>query len=358
MDSQESVFTNPFLLKLAVGYIRASRRQLDGETLKRQLAEAGLDADTVALLLDSGAADDGTTLSKQPDPQPAYALGEQAPSLSLYVALSIVAGILIVMAFSVQQPDWAGLLVNLATEIIGAVVILIIVDRRLRSSELQAIREYAESMSVRLASVFSPDVRATLLYAKALDIELNRIRPRPYFERPDFESLLKEYPSGFLLHGDAGSGKSTLLQSIAIGQNENAIRNPQSEKIPIFFPMRLWTDGTLSDQIWQVARQYLRLRRRRFYRWLESGKLLVILDGLNESPQPEVTLAKIKDFRAKYPSILLVASCRSHFLSRATSFLDLPTIEITDFTKDEAAAFVRLLRNAQACHDTAEAETL
>jgi hypothetical protein len=265
---------------------------------------------------------------------------------------------LIVIAFSTHRPDWAGLSVNLATEIIGAVVILIIVDRRLRSSELQAIREYAESMSVRLASVFSPDVRTTLLYAKALDIELNRIRPRPYFERPDFESLLKEHPNGFLLHGDAGSGKSTLLQSIAIRQNENAIRNPQSERIPIFFPMRLWTDGTLSDQIWKVARQYLRLRRRRFYRWLESGKLLVILDGLNESPQPEVALARIRDFRDKYPSILLVASCRSHFLLCATSFLDLPTIEMTDFTKDEAAAYVRLLRNAQVCHNVAEADTL
>jgi len=345
MDSQEGIFTNPLLLKLAVGYIRASRQQLDEETLKRQLIDAGLDTDTVALLLDGRAADGRTTLSKQPDPQPSYALGEQAPSLSLYIALAVVAAILIVIAFSAQQPDWAGLSVNLATEIIGAVVILIIVDRRLRSSELQAIREYAESMSIRFASLFSPEIKDALLYTKALDIELNRIRPKPYFERPYFESLLKKQPKGFLLYGDPGSGKSTLLQSIAIRQNENAIRHPQSERIPVFFPMGLWIDGTLSEQIWKVARQYLKLKRRRFYRWLENGKLIVILDGLDESPQPEVTLAKIKDFRAKYPSILLVASCRSHFLSRATSFLDLPTIEMADLTKDETAAFVRLLHN-------------
>lgn len=345
MDSQESIFTNPLLLRLAIGYIRASRQQFDKETLKGRLMDAGLDADTVALLLDDRANDSRITLSKQPDPQPSYALGEQAPSLSLYIALVVIAGILILIAFSVQHPDWAGLSVNLATEIIGAVVILIIVDRRLRSSELQAIREYAESSSVRFASLFSPETRNTLLYAKALDIELQRIRPKPYFERPgpDFESLLEKQPKGFLLCGDPGSGKSTLLQSIAIRQNENVIRRPQSERIPILFPMRLWTDGTLSDQIWKVARQYSKIKRERFYRWLESGRLVVILDGLDETPQPEVMLAKVKEFRARYPSISLVASCRSYFLSRATSFLDLQTVEVSNLTKDEAAAFLRLL---------------
>jgi hypothetical protein len=345
MNSPENIFTNPLLLRLAVGYIRASRQQLDKEILKKQLIDAGLDSDTVALLLEDRTAD-SSPLPRQPDPQPSFVLGEQAPSLSLYIALIGIAGILILVAFSIQQPDWAGFSVNLATEIIGAVVILVIVDRRLRSSELQAIREYAESSSVRFASLFSSEIRDSLLYAKALDIELKRIRPKPYFERPNLESLLERQPKGFLLYGVAGSGKSTLLQTIAIRQNEGVIRRPQSEKIPIFFPMRLWVDGALSTQLWEVARQYSKLKRKRLERWLESGRLVVILDGLDETQQPKVALARIKEFKAKYPNTSLVTSCRSHFLPHATPFLDLQATEMPNLSKDEAEVFIRSLHKA------------
>jgi hypothetical protein len=239
MNSQEGIFTNPLLLRLAIEHIRANRQQLDTETLKKQLLGAGLAPNTVALLLNEKIADGVPTLPKQPDPQPSIALGEQAPSLSLYVVLLVVASALVFLAFSIQQADWPGLLVNLATEIIGAVVILLLVDRRLRSSELKAIRESVESSSVRFTSLFSPAIRNVLVYAKALDIELKSIRPKPYFERPLLESLLARHPNGFLLYGHPASGKSTLLQSIALRQVENVLRRPQSEKIPIFCPVRL-----------------------------------------------------------------------------------------------------------------------
>lgn len=346
MNSQEGIFTNPLLLRIAIGYIRASRQQLDKETLKKQFRDAGLDSDMVALLLDDKPTDSGITFSKQPDPQPPIALGEHSPSLSLYVVLLVVAGILILLAFSVQQPDWAGLSVNLATEIIGAVIILIIVDRRLRSSELKAIRDYAESSSVRFASIFSPDIRDVLRYAKALDNELGRIRPKPYFERSILESLFERQPSGFLLCGVAGSGKSTLLQAIALKQVENVLRRPQSEKIPIFFPARLWRDGKISDQVWELARQYSKLKKERFYKWLARGRLVLILDGLDESAQPKVMLQKIRELKARYPDTVLVASCRSHFLPHATPFLDLQTVEMPNLSKDEAEVFIRLFNNA------------
>lgn len=346
MKPQEDIFTNPLLLRLAIGYIRASRQQLGKETLKKQLRDAGLDSDTVALLLDDKPTDSGITFSKQPDPQPSIALGEYSPSFSLYVVLLVVAGILILLAFSVQQSDWAGLSVNLATEIIGAVIILIIVDRRLRSSELEAIRDYAESSSVRLASIFSPDTRDILRYAKALDDELGRIRPKPYFERSALESLFEKQPSGFLLCGVPGSGKSTLLQAIALKQVENVLHHPQSEKIPIFFPARLWKDGKISDQVWEVARQYSKLKKERFHKWLAQGRLVLILDGLNESAQPKVMLQKIQELKAQYHGTVLVASCRSHFLLHATPFLDLQTVEMPSLSKEEAEVFIRLFNNA------------
>ena len=183
-------------------------------------------------------------------------------------------------------------------------------------------------------------------YAKALDNELGRIRPKPYFERSILESLFERQPSGFLLCGVAGSGKSTLLQAIALKQVENVLRRPQSEKIPIFFPARLWRDGKISDQVWELARQYSKLKKERFYKWLARGRLVLILDGLDESAQPKVMLQKIRELKARYPDTVLVASCRSHFLPHATPFLDLQTVEMPNLSKDEAEVFIRLFNNA------------
>jgi predicted NACHT family NTPase len=161
--------------------------------------------------------------------------------------------------------------------------------------------------------------------------------------------LLARHPNGFLLYGHPASGKSTLLQSIALRQVENVLRRPQSEKIPIFCPVRLgepWRNRKISDQLWELVRRYSKLKRERLDQWLGLGRLVVIFDGLDESAQPEVILQGIKELKAAYPNTVLIASCRSNFLSRATSFLDLQLVELLDLTEDETAAFIRLLISA------------
>ena len=340
-DSLNSILRNPLLLRLAVGYIRASREQLDKETLGKRLIDAGLDTSTVNLLLSDENTNASLRWHKQPDPEPPVAI--QAPSLSLYLTLVIVASVLITVAFNIREPNWASLIINIATEIIGAVIILILVDRRLRSSELRAIREYAESSSVRLASLFSPEIRETVLYAKALNLELRRIRPKPYFERSALEGLLDKYPQGFLLYGDPGCGKSTLLQSIALRQCERVIRKPKGERIPILFPVRHWTDGNVTDQLWKRASAYSKLGRKRFYRWLSSGKLVVFFYGLDESPQRRFTFEELHMPRTAYPNTPVIVSCRSYYLTQINESLNLPAIEMPSFSQEETAAFIRLL---------------
>jgi len=110
---------------------------------------------------------------------------------------------------------------------------------------LKAIREYAETSSVRFASLFSPEIRDAVSYAKALNVELERIRPKPYFERDELEGLVEKHPSGFLLYGDPGCGKTTLLQSIALRQTKKAIQQPRNGRIPIFFPSRYLKNGDI-----------------------------------------------------------------------------------------------------------------
>ncbi len=340
MNSQEDAFSNPLFLKVAIGYIQANRQKLDKKSLKKHFLEVGLDANTVNLLFDDELSDEKITLPKQPDPHPTLALEEQAPSLTLYFILIVFAVILILFAFKIQKPDWAGLFVNLATEILGAVIILIIVDRRLRSRELQTLQNYAETTSVRFASLFSSEVRDVRLYAKAFDAELKRIRPENYFERPNLENLLEKHTKGFFLSGIGGIGKTTLLQTIALRQNEKTIQYPQRERILVIFPMRLFSNdaNTLTEQIWQTIRQYSKLKRKWFYHWLEKGRLIIIFDGLNETSKPALVLRQIKELKTKYPHVSLIISGRS-LPQNFTSF-DLYKIEMSGLTEDEAKRFV------------------
>src|SRR5258708_28563990 len=115
------------------------------------------------------------TQDRQPDPEPPSITPIAAPSLSLYFTLVAASIVLIVIAFGIAKPDWPGLLINLASGLIGAVIILIFVDQRLRASEIQTIQDYATTTSVRLASMFSSDVRTTISYASVFSLPLCKI---------------------------------------------------------------------------------------------------------------------------------------------------------------------------------------
>lgn len=292
----------------------------------------------------NSADNESAPLPKQPDPSPSFTLDEQAPSIWIYFVLFFSAVFLIIVAFQIQKPDpdWAGFWLNLATEIIGAIVILIVVDKRLRDSELKAIYQYAESTSSRLTLLFPSNARDTVIYIKALEIELNRIRSKVYFERAELESLFEKHPAGFILYGHAGSGKSTLLQSIALKQTRKVVEKPQDEKIPILIPVRFLENEEIFEQIWKIARKYSNLKQKRLKQWLENGKLLVIIDGLDETPQIERALEKIKDFKSQYPNTSLIASVRSYKLPEVSKFINLPTEEIKDLSKEEIESFISM----------------
>jgi predicted NACHT family NTPase len=260
------------------------------------------------------------------------------PSLSLYLALLLVSVAMIALAFGIGKPDWPGLLMNLASGLIGAVIILIFVDQRLRASEVKAIQDYASTSSVRLASLFSPEMRASISYAAVISRQLRRIKPEPYLVRAGPEGLLDKNTGGFILYGDAGSGKSTSIQVIAARQAEKALRRPTKESVPIFLRVHRWNEGDLSEQLWEEARTFTRVRRPTVHKWLAQGRALLILDGIDEHRQPEFALEQLSTLRKRFPRAALVVTSRTLLLARlpeAFKNLNLPIIEIPKLTAKE-----------------------
>jgi hypothetical protein len=337
MNSKDLEESNllPLLIRLVAGFLRTHSFQVDREKCRKALIDSGMSTDSVNLLLN-----EATSIERQPDPQPSLETGETSPSLLLYASLLGFSVVLIVLGFNIQESNWSGLALNIATEIIGAVLILIIVDQRLRKDELKAIHKYVNSSSIQLSSVFVPDIRDAVAYAKALGFELQRIQPKAYVEREKYENLLESHAGNLILYGVAGCGKSTLFQSIALRQIEQVKRQPRS-KIPIIFPMRRWDRGELVNQLWQTFQGFSNMKSKKFHKWLDQGRFIIMLDGLDESRESRSMLEDVQRFNWLYPKVTVLASCRPNFWAGAESILGFPTIELSGLSSTEATVLIQ-----------------
>lgn len=276
-------------------------------------------------------------LKKQPEPQPPNFVQQTTPSLFAYLFLFCISLSMIFIAFRIYGPDWSGLLINLATGLIGTVIILIFVDHRLRINELQMIQDLAIGLSVQIRMVFSGDIRTTINYSTRISQQLIRIRPT-YIERPTLETLLDVNPEGFILHSGSGMGKTTLVQSIALKQVEKVLQLPKTELIPIFVRISHWVDGDLLLHIWKEISKYIRCRHSILEKWLRYGRVVIIIDAINEHVEPKNILREILYFRKQFPNVPLIITSRTSVLSLlmdSMKKLNLPIIEIPDFTDKE-----------------------
>ncbi|MGD2088697.1 MAG: SIR2 family protein [Candidatus Aminicenantes bacterium] len=130
---------------------------------------------------------------------------------------------------------------------------------------------------------------------------------------PDFERFLQSDKQLLAVIGDSGSGKSTLLYRIA--------KNDFNKRfITLFYDVHhLQITGSLTERLSQDLRcvsSQLESILEHFDKILtkENKKLMVIIDGLNESTKidPSDLKIEIEDLEAKLPkSIKIVYSCRT-----------------------------------------------
>lgn len=271
---------------------------------------------------------------KQPHPEPRP---ELAPSLKTYAVLLLAAAALgLLPALLSRESYWGGLSANLATELLGAVVILIIVERRLRAGEVDTFRALREAVAVLLMSKarfvrpLLSDRRATLWYVRILRRQLCKIQPPHYLARPHLEHILETYPTGCVLCGPGGSGKTTLVQRLVVSLSDRFLSAP-STPVPVLLPMSKRAPGVpLVPFILGTVEAYFPVRERALRGWMESASLALFLDGLDEDEDKEAALAELQQLRGSHPNLVVIISSRERY-----DRLGLPTEDLPELSRDD-----------------------
>ena len=137
-----------------------------------------------------------------------------------------------------------------------------------------------------------------------------KAEPPEKLERlPVLDGMRKYADEHVLLVGRPGSGKSTALIRLLLEAGEAATGNAAA-KIPVLVELRYWQTGVI-DRILTVLQQgdCLALDAATLKSWLRQGRLLLLLDGLNELPSEEAR-RDVATFRRDYPQTPMVFTTR------------------------------------------------
>jgi uncharacterized membrane protein YeaQ/YmgE (transglycosylase-associated protein family) len=248
----------------------------------------------------------------QPEPRPPATVAA-SPSLWLYFVLLVTAAALTWLAFAIQgRTDWPGLLVNLAAGLVGSVVILVVIDRRLRASELEVLRRFPTRTTRGLAWLVFPTKRTGSRYVQRLLVALEPLVSTKV-ERARFEQLEDKVRAGFVLLSGAGEGKTTWTQFAARSLGRKYLDGDPEGRIPILFPMASWLpDRTLHEALLETFASFAKCPRKRFDRILASGDVVVLLDGYDELWKKRVPFwGEVKRLRSQFPKVALTVTSRS-----------------------------------------------
>lgn len=277
-------------------------------------------------------------LGRQSDPEPPDYLPPRPPSLVLYAILFASALALATVSFFVDSQNGGGLLANLATELAGAILILLIVERRIRASEMRFLRALPGTTKETFSEWLSPEVRQVKTYARVFASQLNSISPGVYVPVAELESeLMANRVRGCILTGLGG--KSVQLQRLASRQLSEVLRRPRGAHVPVLVPVHKWDEGDAVDVLRATMQSYAPVSDRIFFRLLERGRLLCIFDGLDDSLTPRETVGMLQGFHDSHPTTPLIVSTRP----TPEPFLeDLPRVTMRELRREEVEHIINL----------------
>lgn len=246
------------------------------------------------------------SLPKEPQPDVLPEISRpHHPSLWLYAILLVLSAILIWIAFCLQErPDWPSLLLNIAAGLIGAVVVLLFVEKRIRSDEIKAIQQIPFPIS-----------RVGWLRRQYLKRLLPELESRLKFRLtiPVWEPLETHVREGFALLAPPGSGKTTWLQMVARSLVSKELSNSAEGRIPVIFPLREWRDEhSLEEALLGFVLSFCKCSKKTFKKILSSGKCVLIFDGYDELSDKRSAnfLHEVAVLKAKSPSLACSVTSR------------------------------------------------
>ena len=247
-----------------------------------------------------------TPISATPQPEPTPpAQGGQSPSLWLYLVLLMVSAGFVVAAFRMNQgPDWAGLLLNLASDLIVTVIILVVIDRRLRTQELATLKRLPFITSRRFVWLVSPTRRLGQRYALNLLVALEPLIAGK-IELQGFPALEEKVRKGFVLRAGPGEGKTTWTQFAAANLSRKYVSYNSEGRVPILFSLVRWLpDRSLHDALHESFGSYAPCGRWLFNRLLKSGNVVVLLDGYDKLWKRDADfMDQLKQLRTEFPGV-------------------------------------------------------
>jgi predicted NACHT family NTPase len=283
-----------------------------------------------------------STLDRQRDPEPPFQVSTPSPSLFLYIVLLLVAFVLVAAGLSSGTQDWPGFSLNLASEIVGAVIILIVVDHRLRARDVQAIQRAQEKTRLRFTLMTSPQCREICGFAGVLAAQLEKVAKPYYLPRPKIEATVDAaLDEGVVLEGGAGTGKTTLLHRAVLKRARDVMRDPRKTRVPILVSGVRWVEGSADDVLFETMRSYYAVSDRVFRKLLAKGRILGVFDGIDESLNPAERIEAIREFLRKYPGNAVVLSTRSAVDDRIKS-LGLKSLEVPVLNDEERKRVLEL----------------
>jgi uncharacterized membrane protein YeaQ/YmgE (transglycosylase-associated protein family) len=277
--------------------------------------------------------------SSQPD-APVSPPGLTAPSLWLYTVIILVAVVLVALAFWIgKKADWPGLFLNLAAGLIGSVVVIVFIDRRLRESELQAIRAIPRHAVMSLTAMVSPTYRTSIRFAEQT-IAASAPLLAHTIVRPSLVPLEQHLTAGFVLLGAGGLGKTTWMQQMSVQFSTRFLSGEKNAALVVLLPLRQWLpDRSLSEAVIEHIVVRTGCSSSLATKLLRRGHRIVLLDGLDELWGQDFRFEQqFALFRKQYPNVAITVSARS---SLPTPDIGLKVVEIPAPTAAEIEQIVR-----------------
>jgi HEAT repeat protein len=140
----------------------------------------------------------------------------------------------------------------------------------------------------------------------------------------------------FVLLGAPGSGKTRTLFKLQLDTAQKAYSN-YNERVPIFIKLSHW-----QKDIKDVSEFIDYQCRLKGIRDLHFGRLLILLDGLNEMPANIYAdrVNKIEDWIAANPTISIIITCRERDY-REREKLSIPTVQISPLDEKRIQRFLQ-----------------